>query len=157
MPGPSSPPWISSLWSGRRGSLRKTKRPKFNSKLDETLYTAAEAVRIVCGLIAPVLPHSAEKIWQQLGFTQPVSEIQIETLKWGGLPARQHIGPISAVFPRLDAKPTIEKMQELEAVEKQRQAELVGQAVSSPTQPRSNRKVKTALSPSMISPRWICV
>ena len=47
-------------------------------KLDETLYTAAEAVRSFAALVAPVIPHSAEKIWQQLGFTQPVSEIQIE-------------------------------------------------------------------------------
>src|SRR5579883_681195 len=35
-------------------------------KLDATLYTAAEALRIATALLAPVLPQSAPKIWGQL-------------------------------------------------------------------------------------------
>jgi methionyl-tRNA synthetase len=49
----------------------------------------------------------------------------IDALGWGGLRS-QKIGTIEAVFPRLDAKPTIEKMQELESEEKARQAALMG-------------------------------
>jgi methionyl-tRNA synthetase len=52
-------------------------------------------------------------------------------LVWGGLKS-QPIGAIAPVFPRLDARPTIEKMQELEATEKARQAELMGQKQDSP-------------------------
>src|SRR5579875_1748738 len=31
-------------------------------RLDETLYTAAEALRVVCAIVSPVLPHSAQAI-----------------------------------------------------------------------------------------------
>ena len=37
--------------------------------LNETLYTAAEALRIVTALVYPVLPQSAPKIWAQLGMS----------------------------------------------------------------------------------------
>jgi methionyl-tRNA synthetase len=88
--------------------------------LDETLYTAADALRTVCVLVHPVMPHAAEAIWEQLGFSGPVTKAT--------LPAGQKIGKIAAVFPRLDAKPTIQKMQELEEAEKARQAALLGKA-----------------------------
>jgi methionyl-tRNA synthetase len=94
--------------------------------LDDTLYTAAEALRIICGLVSPVLPHSAQAIWKQLGFEQPVSALQAEDLVWGKLPLGQKIGTIEAVFPRLEAKATIQNMQELEGIEKERQARLLG-------------------------------
>jgi methionyl-tRNA synthetase len=51
--------------------------------------------------------------------------MHINSLAWGGL-TTQRIGKISAVFPRLDAGPTIQKMQELEETEKARQAALMG-------------------------------
>jgi methionyl-tRNA synthetase len=88
--------------------------------VDETLYTAADALRTVCVLVHPVMPHAAEAIWEQLGFSGPVTKAT--------LPAGQKIGKIAAVFPRLDAKPTIQKMQELEETEKARQAALLGKA-----------------------------
>jgi methionyl-tRNA synthetase len=94
--------------------------------LNETLYTAAEALRLVCALASPVLPHSTQAIWQQLGFSTPIAGIGVAACEWGGLSAAQKIGHISGVFPRLDAKPTVQKMQELEETEKARQAALLG-------------------------------
>jgi len=109
-----------------RAPWKLAKDPAGQGKLDETLYTAAEALRIITLLAAPVLPHSSEKIWRQLGFSQPVSEVLAEQLAWGGLAGGQSIGTLESVFPRLDAKLAIEKMQELEIQEKNRQAELLG-------------------------------
>ena len=105
--------------------LAKDSSPEAQAKLDETLYTAAEALRIVCILTGPVLPHSAQAIWEQLGFTNPLTGMHINALAWGGV-TTQKIGKISAVFPRFDPKPTIEKMQELEQIEKTRQTALMG-------------------------------
>ncbi|MGI9070640.1 MAG: methionine--tRNA ligase [Bryobacteraceae bacterium] len=95
-------------------------------QLDEVLFTAAEALRIVCALVNPVLPHSAEAIWRQLGSMIPLSTLRAEALAWGGIQPGQKITEIAPVFPRLDAKSTIARMQELEEVEKNRQAALVG-------------------------------
>ena len=105
--------------------LAKDQSPEAQAKLDETLYTAAEALRIICILTSPVLPHSAQAIWEQLGFTNPLADIHINALAWGGLTA-QKIGKISAVYPRLDPGPTIQRMQELEQIEKDRQTALMG-------------------------------
>ena len=97
--------------------------------LDDTLYTAAETLRIVCGLVSPVLPHSAGAIWKQLGFTEPLNTLKTEDLNWGRLQLGQKIGHTAAVFPRLDTKATVQKMQELEVAEKDRQAALLGKPV----------------------------
>ena len=96
------------------------------SRLDDVLYTSAEALRIVCALVLPVLPFSAEKIWSQLGFATALSEVRTADLAWRGLKAGQAIGAVAGVFPRLDLKPTVERMQDLEIVEKNRQAALLG-------------------------------
>jgi methionyl-tRNA synthetase len=106
--------------------LAKDSSDEAQNALDDTLYTAAEALRIVCALVSPVMPHAAESIWRQLGFFEPVATTQIESLDWGGLMAGQEIGAIAPVFPRLDPKPTIDKMIELEIAEKNRQAALFG-------------------------------
>jgi len=102
--------------------LAKDPSEEAQARLDETLYTAAEALRLVCGLASPVLPHSTQAIWNQLGFTLPIDC----TPSWGVLKGGQKIGEIAPVFPRLDLKPTIQKMQDLELIEKNRQAALVG-------------------------------
>ncbi|HUA62573.1 MAG TPA: methionine--tRNA ligase [Verrucomicrobiae bacterium] len=94
--------------------------------LDETLYTAAEALRIVTVLLAPVLPASARKIWAQLGMTQPVEAMKLDALAWGGLASGQAIGEIAAVFPRIDPKEAIGKMRELEEKVTAEQAVLMG-------------------------------
>jgi len=95
-------------------------------RLDETLYTAAEALRIVTALLAPVLPQSAEKIWSQLGMQIPLASVRLDSLQWGGLQPGQPIREVAAVFPRLDAKESIEKMRALEEKVTAEQAILMG-------------------------------
>jgi methionyl-tRNA synthetase len=109
--------------------LAKDQSAEGQSKLDETLYTAAEALRIVCILAHPVLPHSTEAIWRQLGFTDGLDSVQRDSLQWGLLKGGQKIGTIAPVFPRLEAKATVQKMQELEELEKRRQATLMGKTL----------------------------
>lgn len=95
-------------------------------RLDEVLYTSAEALRIVTALLAPVLPESAAKIWSQLGFTTKLDAVKTADLHWGHLKGGQPLGAASAVFPRADAKVVIEQMIELEQKEVTRQLELLG-------------------------------
>jgi len=96
------------------------------AKLADTLYTAAEALRIVTALVYPVIPESAAKIWAQLGFRTPLDAIRIADLDWGKLAAGQDIEPASGVFPRADVRTMIEKMKEGEAAELVRQQTLMG-------------------------------
>jgi methionyl-tRNA synthetase len=100
--------------------------------LDETLYTAAEVVRIAAALLAPVIPESAAKIWAQLGMTEPLESVRLDRLAWGQLPAGQKIGEVAPVFPRIDAKVAIPKMRALEEEETARQAALLGKTAPPP-------------------------
>ena len=95
--------------------------------LDDTLYTAAEALRLVTALLSPVIPQSAARIWEQLGFNAPLAGVRLDNLHWGHLPAGQKLGPVSGVFPRADPKLIIEKMRAGEAEEVARQQALLGQ------------------------------
>ncbi|HML16235.1 MAG TPA: methionine--tRNA ligase [Bryobacteraceae bacterium] len=106
--------------------LAKAADEESKQELDATLYTAAETLRIITALLAPVIPDSAAKIWSQLGYTQPVTEVRTKDLDWGRLPAGQLLGAVGAVFPRADAKLAIEKMRELEVEEYARQMAVLG-------------------------------
>jgi methionyl-tRNA synthetase len=100
--------------------------------LDDTLYTAAEVLRIATVLAAPVLPESCGRIWSQLGMTQPVESSCVDSLDWGQLQPGQTVGKVEAVFPRIDAKPAIEKMKALEVTELARQSALMGKQETAP-------------------------
>jgi methionyl-tRNA synthetase len=118
-----------------RAPWKLAKDPASQGDLDTTLYTAAEALRIITALLSPVIPESTAKIWSQLGFTQPLSEVRTADLHWGHLPIGQLLGAVSGVFPRADAKVAIEKMQQLEAEEYARQQRLLGKTVTAPEPP----------------------
>jgi methionyl-tRNA synthetase len=105
--------------------LAKDPSPDAQPKLEETLFTVAEALRLVCVLAYPALPHTAQTIWQKLGITKPLDEVRIDALTWKAVGALRAVDTLP-VFPRLDPKTTIARMQELEEIEKNRQAALVG-------------------------------
>jgi methionyl-tRNA synthetase len=105
--------------------LAKDRSAEAQASLDDTLFTAAEALRIVCVLAYPVVPHTAQTIWQKLGISKPLNEVRLDALTWKAIGALRAVDTLP-VFPRLDAKSTIARMQELEEIEKNRQTALVG-------------------------------
>lgn len=102
------------------------KKPDAQPQLDTALYTAAEALRVATVLLAPVLPESTAKIWAQLGMSGALEDVPLRNLAWGQLPAGQKIGEVAAVFPRVEAKPAIERMKKLEEEVSAQQAALLG-------------------------------
>ena len=106
--------------------LVKSAEAADQAKLDETLYTAAETVRLASVLLYPVLPESTVRIWEQLGFDASLPGFSVDTLAWGQLPSGQSLGATGPVFPRMDLQPAVDKMVELELKEKARQDALVG-------------------------------
>jgi methionyl-tRNA synthetase len=106
--------------------------PEAESKLSETLYTSAESLRLICGWLYPVMPTSMVKIWTQLGMDTPLDLVSADVLVWGKLTPGQAVGKVQAVFPRIDSKPAIQKMQELEIVEIDRQNALMGKKPEPP-------------------------
>jgi len=112
--------------------LAKSTEPADAELLDRTLYSSAEVLRIVCGLLYPVMPSSVSKIWDQLGFTTGIGTLRSSDLHFGHLPAGQKIREVSPVFPRIEAKPAIARMRELEEQERARQDALLGKLPAAP-------------------------
>ena len=113
----------------------KSTAPDDQEILSQTLYTAAETVRIAAVLLTSVLPESSEKIWKQLGMSEPLNSLRVDELHWGQLPGEQKIGETGPVFPRIDVKAAVDKIAELEEKEKQRQDILIGKVAEVPAGP----------------------
>jgi methionyl-tRNA synthetase len=110
--------------------LAKSADPSAAQELDDALYSAAETLRIAVALLHPVLPESTINIWTQLGMTEPLETLQLDTLRWGQLHPGQKIGMIAPVFPRIEAKSAIDRMRALEEEEAARQAKLLGKPIA---------------------------
>src|SRR5262249_11009533 len=89
-------------------------------------------LRIAVALLHPVLPESTVKIWEQLGMPSPLEALQLQNLSWGQLPAGQAIGNIAPVFPRIEAGPAVQRMEQLEEEETARQNMLLGKKPAEP-------------------------
>jgi methionyl-tRNA synthetase len=79
-------------------------------RLATILYTSAEIIRISTILLAPVLPESCKRVWEQLGMKSSLTSQRIDEIKWGGLTVGVNLGEITPIFPRLDKKAVIEKI-----------------------------------------------
>ncbi len=110
--------------------LAKSTESDAPALLDATLYSSAEVLRILCGLTYPVLPDSVAKIWSQLGFEGTPESFRTADLHFGHLAAGQKIREVAAVFPRIEAKPAIARMRELEEIERARQDALLGKTAT---------------------------
>ena len=74
------------------------KDPAQSRRLDDVLYTLAEALRILAILIAPVLPKASRAIAAQLNAN---GAAMLANAVWGGLPDGHQLGQPSPVFPQI--------------------------------------------------------
>jgi methionyl-tRNA synthetase len=77
------------------------KDPAAADKLDETLYSLAEALRICAILHAPAIPRATSQILAQLGVAD---EPAFAGATWGLLPDGHALGTPVPVFPRIEAE-----------------------------------------------------
>ena len=67
-------------------------------EVDNTLYTSAEALRLVSVLLWPVLPERISELWRRLGWSPP--ENLRDGLKWGGLQPGTKVIAGPPLFPK---------------------------------------------------------
>ena len=95
-------PWVLAKTSSKR------------ERLATVLYNSAEALRIICVLLAPVLVEGTGAIFSQLGLDEPPESLRIDKLNWGGLRPGTSLGKRVAVYPRLDRSTVQAALRELE-------------------------------------------
>ena len=72
-------------------------------ELANVMYNLVESLRIISVLIAPFMPTTAERIWQQLNMPTSFADVRLDDIKtWGGTPAGMHIGEAQQLFPRIE-------------------------------------------------------
>jgi len=73
-------------------------------RLGTVLYTAAEGLRVLTVLLAPIMPKATGKLWGAIGGSlgnledQPIGKAG----NWGQLIPLSQIQELEALFPRLD-------------------------------------------------------
>lgn len=78
------------------------KDPAKAERLATVLYHLAETLRQVALLISPFLPHTAPRLWAQLGLGWDWQQARLEQLAWGGMPAGTQVGAPEPLFPRIE-------------------------------------------------------
>ena len=72
-------------------------------RLGSVLYNLAESLRLIGLFIYPVMPSTAQKIWDGLGMEKKIVEARFEQERsWGGLKAGTVIKVGEQLFPRID-------------------------------------------------------
>ena len=83
--------------------------------LSVILRRAVNDLHFLAVLLYPVVPKSAERIWQQLGCEASEGQLhekQLDDLDWGELPPVTVVGRPEPIFPRLDKAATLAKLDE---------------------------------------------
>jgi methionyl-tRNA synthetase len=110
------------------------------SSLAKVLYIAADLLRLVTGLLSPVMPEATAKIWRQLGLSTELSSLSLDALIKTSLEVGEKIGKVEPVFPRLGKEETLQKLFRL-----QEQSEQTGpashHAPATATAPESNARL----------------
>ena len=57
-------------------------KPSEARKLDSVLFHAAESLRLIAALVAPVIPKTAQSLWEQLGLDGKVVQVRLAELRW---------------------------------------------------------------------------
>jgi methionyl-tRNA synthetase len=83
--------------------------PSARPRVDTTLYTAAEGLRALAVLLAPVLPKAAAELWAWLGASAALGGLAQQRVQdagsWGQLPPGVTVTKGAALFPRLEEPP----------------------------------------------------
>ncbi|NYF90751.1 methionine--tRNA ligase subunit beta [Tunturiibacter empetritectus] len=75
------------------------------SQVEAILYTAAQSIRVITGLVYPFIPYATTKVWAQLGLDDiegAARKGELKNLEWGGLKPGTKLGPLAPIFPRAD-------------------------------------------------------
>ncbi|MBS4537907.1 methionine--tRNA ligase [Clostridium sp. D2Q-11] len=81
-------------------------------RLDTVLYNLSESIRIISVLIRPFMENTSNDIWKQFGIDKSEMTTWESLSDWGRLKSGLNVRKSKPMFPRLDVKEEIEKLDE---------------------------------------------
>jgi methionyl-tRNA synthetase len=85
-------------------------KPAESGRLDSVLFHSAESLRIIAALLSAAMPRTAQSIWEQLGLDGEVRKVRLDRLEWSSELSGKALRPGASLFPRLDRKAVLEKL-----------------------------------------------
>ncbi len=129
-------------------------REKRQAELATVIYNILEGCRIIALLISPFMPQKAQEMWDQLGVEGHIVEASMDQAAWGGLKPGTRVKKGKPLFPRLDEKAIVEKIErELASTQEPQEEEVtidefarmklvVAQILQAEKVPRSRKLIK---------------
>jgi methionyl-tRNA synthetase len=119
--------------------------------LNAILYRAAETLRWLAVLLAPVMPESSQKIYAQIGLEGEAVSIDPASLKWGELPAGTKLGETEGVFPRIDKNKVMSEIKEASGSQAEPPASAGGGASESVATPSADAGGSASIEENFIT------
>ena len=82
--------------------------------LDGIMHCTVQTLAVVAVLAHPVIPDATQKIWEQLSQPGKLGDVRIDQLQWGVIKSGTRIGKPEAVFPRVEKKEAMERIEAME-------------------------------------------
>ena len=98
-------------------------------RLKTVMYYLAECVRAIAVAVGPTMPNTPERIFEQLGVTDPTLKTWESIQTFGGIVPGTVVHKGAPLFPRYDVK------KELESIAAEREAAAAKEAAKAPAQP----------------------
>ena len=92
------------LYIDRQQPWSIAKQENSKDQLTFVLFNLAESLRWLAICAFPLIPDSAEKIWQMTGLPGKVEDARYRDLSWGRFPCGCVVQKPQAVFPRIEEK-----------------------------------------------------
>jgi len=100
---------LSSIWEVVRGAnlyldqCAPWRLAKVGQKgrMGTVLYNVLETIRILSVLLFPFIPRGTEKMWEQLGIKDGISQQSLKSVKWGDLSPGMEVKKGPPIFPRI--------------------------------------------------------
>lgn len=93
-------------------------------RLARVMYNLVEALAKIAFMVAPYMPESAQKMWNQLGLEGKVEELRArEILSWGFVKNGMKTGKAEPIFPRIEVEAEVK--QEVKKEEPKKEEEYI--------------------------------
>ena len=102
--------------------------------LKTVMYYLAECVRAIAVAVGPTMPNTPERIFEQLGVTDPALKTWESIQTFGGIVPGTVVHKGAPLFPRYDVK------KELESIAAEREAAAAKEAAKAPAQPEAKEE-----------------
>lgn len=131
------------------------KKDSCRRQLEAVIYNLLEGLRVISGLVYPVMPDTAKTMQKHLGLDPNTPFYQIESLrKWKSLPAGTRLPKSTTLFPRIEMHPNAPETTNAEALsQKPRKPQIsiddfakldlrVGKVISAEAVPKAKKLLK---------------